>query len=542
MSYNQLIISEGIQGQMEPTGSTGPAGSSFIGSTGPQGPTGAAGITFPYSVLSGDATFTNIGSSNGEFVLNTTGYEITGIQGITFSAMLHSYITSSASYAIDYNNITGASAGVHFDSTVNGIVIDCPITFNGSIHGFTASILSGATGPQGPTGAQGNPGTVGPTGSSTGFPYDVSVSGNADFINVGDGSGSLNITNNGITINAVTSSLSSSLLLSYNGGTSYSLWIDNTNQPIQIDVPITFTNQVISTFYNKNSLIFENISGGPTQAILYNTLTSSSTASIQYSNIIGASYGVWYDNSVQNIQIDCPVTFTGTVSGIGAVGPTGPIGPTGPAGGSGSTAYYGLFTSGLGLTSGYGYQMCVGVTSSIYGTFGGGSASGYFTGSLTSSQFVQSITQSGFSLGATPSNLITILNSGTYYLESSLNFTWNYYPGFPTYFSKKTIALFVNGVNVNQMDFLDQYYNVTFGSLNVNFNTSMGNELLISYVGNFNAGDTVNCQSAVTVFNSDNGGTSYCAPPGNGLGLTSFFGGTYSLPHTTNHRLLIHSI
>lgn len=339
MAENQLIIAQGGQGFQGPQG---PIGLSFSGSQGPIGPTGLPGIVFPYDCTV-DAIFVNVGSGSGSVVFNNNGVEFTAIVGSAFAGENHTFISSSASYAIEYNNITGASGGVHFASSVQSVVFDGPVIFNGSVTGGSFSGGSTAVGPQGfqgPIGPQGNTGIVGPTGSSTGFPYNVAVSGEADFVNVGGGIVAFG--SQGVAFSGITTSSPAAIPVTGVAGASYSLWFDNTNGPIQIDVPITFTNEVISTFYLNQALEFGPIDGGLTQAIFFNSLTSSTTAAIKSSNVKGTSYSWWFDASNNPIQFDCPVNFTGTVSALNVIGGTGPQGPAGPSG----TASFGPTISG----------------------------------------------------------------------------------------------------------------------------------------------------------------------------------------------------
>lgn len=316
----QLIISQGgigPQGLSGPQGPIGPQGSGVPGPTGPNG-----GINFPYSVLLGQAEFDNIGSTAGSFVLNGNGAQFNNIKGNTFAAINFDFISSSASAGIQFNNVTGASYGIWIDNT-NGIFqIDSPVVFTNTVIGISGSNGGfGSTGPQGavgPQGSQGNIGIPGPTGPSLGgitFPYNIN-SGDALFYNTGTTSGSFVIGANGVGINNIVSTKPASIQISNTTGSSFSTWIDNTNGPIQIDVPITFTNQVISSLYLNTPILIEDIYGGTGPSWAMDSLTSSGPASILYTNNTGSSYSLWIDNTNGPVRIDPNVVFGGSVSFI----------------------------------------------------------------------------------------------------------------------------------------------------------------------------------------------------------------------------------
>lgn len=323
---NNLLVTQGPQGYQGPQGPT----TYIAGPTGPQGSTGS--LNFPYDVSSGDANFTNVGGSLGEFIINTNGVEMNSV-------------TSSQPAVFLFSNNTGSSYSMWIQSNNGPVQIDANVNFTGVVTGITAGAGYGATGVQGPTGPQGATGpqgSLGPTGPSTGFPYDVSVSGDANFTRVGSGDGSFNITPNGINFNAITSSQPAAIQFSYNQGTSYSLWFDNTNGVIQFDAPVVFTNTVDSLYYDNSTIEFSDIDGGATAAMIFSSLTSSATASILYTGNYGSTYSIWMDNTNAPIRFDNGVIFGGSVSGM--VGTQGPIGPTGPAGSSTAATASNIFS------------------------------------------------------------------------------------------------------------------------------------------------------------------------------------------------------
>ena len=427
----QLIIAQGAMGLM---GNTGPAGA----------PGAAATSSYPYNVAQNAALFYNIGSTYGQVIFNNNGIEFTGILGSSFSAIAFEYLSTSASYGIDFNNITGASAGIHIANTVT-TQIDGPITFNGPVYGFSGSVIKGATGPQGANGATGAAGANGATGSLS-FPYNV-ASNQVDFYNIGS-VGSFIMNNNGIQINGITTSISSSILMSNNKGTSYSLWIDNTNNPIQIDAPIVFTNTVISTLYQNSAILFENINGGATQAFYLNNLSSSASAAIQLSNNSGSSYSLWIDNTNNKVQIDAPVQFTGNVNFSGA-------NVIGLSSSSSSTVGYGLFTYAAGQ-----------------------SASGWLG---TAASFNSAAIQNGLTLGATPSTTITVTQPGLYFMEANCMVTFYLTP------SGSTNTLSNISINVNgNVLYLNEYYQL--GQVPY---TTVNLPMTVQYISRLNTSDII---------------------------------------------------
>ncbi len=309
----QLIIA---QGSMGPQGLTGPIG--FQGAIGVQGVPGTgATFGFPFDVNAGDADFISVGGS-GQVIFNPNGVSFNGIQGNSFPPINYTFNTATASTVIFKDQNYGASYSEWTTVNNSPTRFDNTVIFTGNVFGLSGSIGFGATGPQGAQGAAGSgaQGAAGVTGPSSGWPVDASLV-DANIFNIA-GAGSFNMGTNGISVNGLSSSLASSILYSNNRGISYSLWFDNTNGPIQIDVPITFTNQVISTLYLNSSILFENINGGLTQAMYFNNLTSGATAAIQYSGISGSMYSLWIDNTNAPVQIDANVNFTGNITGITA--------------------------------------------------------------------------------------------------------------------------------------------------------------------------------------------------------------------------------
>jgi hypothetical protein len=150
---------------------------------------------------------------------------------------------------------------------------------------------------------------------------DLSVTPNVRFTNVGATGGSLILNNSGVMFNNVLGSQSATILLSNNKGTSYSVWIDASNGPVQIDAPITFTNQVISTYYQNSAIQWGPIDGGATAAMSFISLTSSATASILFSGNYGSTYSLWMDSTNAPARFDNNVIFGGTVSGINSFVP-----------------------------------------------------------------------------------------------------------------------------------------------------------------------------------------------------------------------------
>lgn len=459
MAENQLIITQGGQGSMGTQGPQGPT-TFVVGPTGASGATGIAGVVFPYDVSTGTASFFNIGVADGQFIMNNNGMEITGIGSTAFGAINLTYLSSSQSAAIYIDNVYGASYSLEMTSNNGPAIFNNLVIFAGGVQGASFSGGSTATGPQGAIGPQGFSGLVGPTGPASGWPVDATLV-DAQFINIGNSNGSFNMGVNGIDINGLSSSQPASILFSNNAGTSYSLWIPNNSGPIQIDVPITFTNQVISTLYLNSSILFEHIYGGATQAMLFSGLTSSTTAAIQSSGVYGTSYSWWWDSSNAPVQFDCPVVFTGTVSGTitGGGGATGPIGPTG-ANGVGAPNYYGNF----------------------YNT----GSQAVITNVWTYSLFNNTINNNGISLtgsaalSPTYSN-ISIQNSGLYYIEA----------GFHSSFALSetyTMAarLYLNNSVINNTTHTNVWNNAGGVGAYADYET------ILYYITNLNAGDILN--------------------------------------------------
>lgn len=321
---SEIIVTQGSQG---PLGGTGPIGPQGPQGSGVQGPAGPAGNTFPYNVSIADATFTNVGASAiGTFVLNGNGIMANGIQGISFPAITIANVNSYSNYGIDFQNVNGAVAGIHFDSQTT-TVFDGPVSFSNVVTGVTANGI-GTTGPQGPQGFQGPAGVQGIAGATGGinFPYDV-TNGEAIFLNVASTGGLFIINENGIQANNFNSisaftpvqftniSASSSYGIEFNNimGASGGIHIDDLTTTI-FDGPVVFNNTVQSTLYDNNNILITEINGGATPSILFDQIHASSSAAIQYSNVSATDYGVWFDSTVQNVLFDCPVQISSELS------------------------------------------------------------------------------------------------------------------------------------------------------------------------------------------------------------------------------------
>lgn len=300
---------------MGPMGFTGPVGPQ--GNLGPQGPMGLGATSgYPYDVTMGDATFINVGGPAGTFIINTNGVEANGLVGTSFPNVIFSNISTSADYAIDFQNVAGASGGVHLDSNTSA-VFDGPVTFNGTIIGLSgSSFTNGATGPQGPVGAQGAMGIAGPSGPASGWPVDSTLV-DASIINIGTGLGSMNFGINGIDINNIQSTQPYSIVISNSTGTDGSVLFDGTNGTIVVNDNIIFNGTVVSTLYDNEAVYITDITTtGATAAVSFADLTSVTDGAIQFRNVAGALYSLDVDSSNAPVHFGANVIFSGSVTGV----------------------------------------------------------------------------------------------------------------------------------------------------------------------------------------------------------------------------------
>lgn len=481
MAENQLIITQGGQGLM---GYQGPQGSTtFVaGPTGAAGATGIAGIVFPYDVSTGTASFFNVGEVDGQFIMNQNGVEWTGISGTAFPAINYTFISSSQSAAIYYDNVYGLSYSLEMSANNAPAIFNNLVIFAGGVQGASFSGGSTISGPQGPIGPTGAASTVpGPTGPATGWPVDTSLV-DAQFLNIGNSLGSFNMGSNGISINGVSSSYPEAILLSNNiGASGIGFHIDSSNGYFLCEVPSIFTMPLISTYYLNEAIIIQNFNSGLTASFAWNNLTSNTTAAIPMTNVIGNSYSLSIDNSNSPVFIGATAIFNGSVifngvvsgsfsGGSGGSGATGPQGPQGIMGATGA----------------------VGITSPIYyGNFLNTSTQPVvsFPVAYTYSLFNTTVNSNGISLtgsstlSPTFSN-IYIANQGLYYIEASYKADTSFSGGV-----EQDIQLFVNNIGLTNSKKTTNWSNSSVGGSG---NAVANFEVTTYYITALNAGDMLN--------------------------------------------------